>query len=52
MNTEDKLVWAMFFANLVGIQFHPRNDCLIDEDIIRELAMVADIMLAIYRERE
>lgn len=46
----DNAVWAMFYAGIVSIQFHPRNaGAFVDFD---QLADAADEMLKRYRARE
>jgi len=44
----DSHIWAMFFAGLVSIKFHPRNEVVVDLD---ECARVADRMFILYMER-
>lgn len=39
-----QLAWDMFFANLVGIQYHPANPVSARQPL-HELAAIADLML-------
>lgn len=41
-------IWAVFYAGLVSMQYHPRNNVPVNLD---ELARIADAMVERYRER-
>lgn len=44
----DSYIWAMFFAGLVSIKAHPRNEVAVNFD---ECAVMADHMFVRYKER-
>jgi hypothetical protein len=53
---DDRTVWSLYFGQIAGMRFHPRNleDSCWDEDALSELrfaAQVADQMVRIYKER-
>lgn len=54
---EDEQVWLLAFAQVAGIQFHPRNHRMYEEwpalteTAINYSADVADMMLKKHRER-
>lgn len=41
-------IWAVFYAGIVSMQYHPRNDVVVDLD---ECARIADAMVERYCER-
>lgn len=42
----DQMAWDMFFANLVGIQYHPANP-IESRQPLEELADIVDLMMEV-----
>lgn len=48
---DDEAFWCICFSTVVGWQFHPGRNQPVDGITIEGCALVADKMLAAYRER-
>jgi len=50
-NDREMFAWDVYFANIVAIRLHPRNDAQDPYDIISFAAHIADKMIDCRRQR-
>lgn len=54
---EEQKIWAIYFAGIASLRFHPRNimlplgDFKAEESALVYSAFIADLMLALHKER-
>lgn len=47
----DETIWAIYFANLCGIHFHPKNEVPAPRTLIKVCAELADHMMEQHHKR-
>jgi len=48
---QEQLVWDIYFAQIAGFQFHPRNEIKDLRATLEKCADTCDVMIEIRRER-
>lgn len=51
MTEQEQLVWDIYFAQIAGFQFHPRNEIKDLRKTLEKAADTCDMMIKIRRER-
>lgn len=52
MTEQEQLVWDLYFSNIAGFQFHPRNEIKDLRSTLEKCADTVDLMIKIRRERK
>jgi len=50
-NEQEQFIWDIYFAQIAGFQFHPRNEIKDLRATLEKCADTCDIMIEIRRER-
>lgn len=51
LTEQEMLIWDVYFAQISGFQFHPRNEIKDLEKTLEKCADVCDLMIKFRRER-